>query len=452
MNPRTIPKRANNWQARLLATLALMSCVGMPAAMAADFYVATNGNDSNPGTQASPWRTIRRAGSALSAGDRVIVSAGVYSGQVTVANSGSAENNRVVFEAAVGQSVVVDAGMSGHGFYLLGKNYVTIRGFEIRNAAPAGVLTDFNSSYVVVENCYIHHIDSSSQGDNTGGIRFDGCDNCVARNNVIYDVRVMGTYTQFANGSNSAGIHSFRGSNLRIENNEISRAYNGVYHKQSAGIKGAIIQRNIIRDVTRGTYYSVAGAGDPRHFDQELYENIFYRVTQAVFADPYDADTISRTFRIYNNVFDTDPKDEHGTISIAGFEDVRIRDNIFYVGSQDRSITTFRPSGAPLGWHIAESDRNIFYPVARFATNMYSGQAESTSLSAWQQNTNFDSNSFAADPQFVDRANRNYRLQPGSPGAGTGSIPGENIGAYRLGNEVIGPNRPRPNRPALTVQ
>jgi hypothetical protein len=43
---------------------------------AEDPYVATNDGDSNPGTQAQPWRTIQHAANTLVAGEAVHVSAG----------------------------------------------------------------------------------------------------------------------------------------------------------------------------------------------------------------------------------------------------------------------------------------------------------------------------------------------------------------------------------------
>lgn len=37
------------------------------------YYVATYGNDSNPGTAAQPWRTIQHAANVMVAGDTVFV-------------------------------------------------------------------------------------------------------------------------------------------------------------------------------------------------------------------------------------------------------------------------------------------------------------------------------------------------------------------------------------------
>ena len=42
-------------------TFPLLLLILALTASAEDLYVATNGGDSNPGTQAQPWRTIQRA-------------------------------------------------------------------------------------------------------------------------------------------------------------------------------------------------------------------------------------------------------------------------------------------------------------------------------------------------------------------------------------------------------
>ena len=56
------------------------------------YYVATTGNDSNLGTEASPLRTIQKAADTVSAGDTVLIKAGTYYEQVYIKVSGTAEN------------------------------------------------------------------------------------------------------------------------------------------------------------------------------------------------------------------------------------------------------------------------------------------------------------------------------------------------------------------------
>ena len=42
------------------------------------YYVAPDGNDSNPGTESLPWRTIQKAANNMVAGDTVFIRAWTY--------------------------------------------------------------------------------------------------------------------------------------------------------------------------------------------------------------------------------------------------------------------------------------------------------------------------------------------------------------------------------------
>src|SRR2546430_6653074 len=55
-------RHRNNSIWRIIPVLLLLDalCIARPAS-AAEFHVATNGNDTNPGTQAKPFATLERA-------------------------------------------------------------------------------------------------------------------------------------------------------------------------------------------------------------------------------------------------------------------------------------------------------------------------------------------------------------------------------------------------------
>ena len=61
-------------------------------AHSATYTVSTQGNDKNPGTAQSPWRTIQKAANTAIAGDTVQVQAGTYAERVTFPKSGTASN------------------------------------------------------------------------------------------------------------------------------------------------------------------------------------------------------------------------------------------------------------------------------------------------------------------------------------------------------------------------
>ena len=95
---------------KFLAFVILLACVsgafGQPNS---SFYVATTGNDSNPGTQAAPWRTIQHAADTARAGSTVNVRGGIYEELVSINGSGNATDGFITFRSYPGETAVLDA-------------------------------------------------------------------------------------------------------------------------------------------------------------------------------------------------------------------------------------------------------------------------------------------------------------------------------------------------------
>lgn len=72
------------------------------------YYVDPHGSDSNPGTPAHPFRTLTQAYNAVQAGDVVYLNPGVYLERLTIAKSGTASEPIVLSAApgAIGQVVI----------------------------------------------------------------------------------------------------------------------------------------------------------------------------------------------------------------------------------------------------------------------------------------------------------------------------------------------------------
>ncbi len=71
------------------------------------YYVATTGNDTNPGTFERPWQRIGKAASTMVAGDSALVRGGVYHESVNPAQSGT-ESDPITYVAYDTESVIVD--------------------------------------------------------------------------------------------------------------------------------------------------------------------------------------------------------------------------------------------------------------------------------------------------------------------------------------------------------
>jgi hypothetical protein len=63
------------------------------------FFVSTTGNDSNPGSQAAPWRTVQHAADTARAGSTVNVRGGTYEELVSVNVSGNSSDGFITFRS-----------------------------------------------------------------------------------------------------------------------------------------------------------------------------------------------------------------------------------------------------------------------------------------------------------------------------------------------------------------
>jgi alpha-L-arabinofuranosidase len=104
---------------------------------AADFHVATDGQDSNPGTQAAPLRTIQRAAELAQPGDVVTVHDGVYRERINPPRGGQSDAKRIVYQAAPGEKVEIKGSE-------VVKNWVKVQDDVWKATLPNSFFKDFN--------------------------------------------------------------------------------------------------------------------------------------------------------------------------------------------------------------------------------------------------------------------------------------------------------------------
>lgn len=143
-----------------------------------DYYVALDGNDSNPGTFEQPFRSVQRAIDIAEPGDLVLVRGGVYNiadpaipeAGVNFWKSGGSENNRIRYFAFPGERPVFDFSNIRlrpdpnytYGFLVTGA-YLHLKGFEVRNLpmntrSNIGVSVSGGAHHNIFELFDIHHI------------------------------------------------------------------------------------------------------------------------------------------------------------------------------------------------------------------------------------------------------------------------------------------------------
>src|SRR5712692_3625585 len=185
------------------------------ATRANTFYVATSGNNANPGSKGQPWLTLQHAVDNINPGDTILVESGTYAG-CRIGHSGQ-PGALCTLKADSGASVLVNTPgpANQHNSNIEVElfddtvRYWVIDGFESANSPRYGIdvrITDF----ITVQNCYVH-------GSTLTGIFLAFSDHPLIQTNESAFNGEHGIYD-----SNSGDYPTIRG--------------NRSYHNHSAGI------------------------------------------------------------------------------------------------------------------------------------------------------------------------------------------------------------------------
>jgi alpha-N-arabinofuranosidase len=152
--------RARSYRlATILAGLLLAA-----TARAATYQVSTHGNDANPGTSAAPFRTIQHAADVAQPGDVIIVHAGVYRERVNPPRGGTSDANRIVYEAAPGEKVVITGAEEV-------KQWVRVQGDVWKTTLPNAFFGSFNPYSDLIHGDWF---DPMGRAHHTGEVYLDG--------------------------------------------------------------------------------------------------------------------------------------------------------------------------------------------------------------------------------------------------------------------------------------
>jgi hypothetical protein len=123
------------------------------------YYVATNGDDANPGTLSQPWRTVQHAADMMVAGDTVLIRSGIYNEQIITVHDGDATDGYITFSAYPDETPVIDGtGVeTGNNGFVIENSYIKILGLEIRNWNDGGISV-WTAGFLEISDCKIHHV------------------------------------------------------------------------------------------------------------------------------------------------------------------------------------------------------------------------------------------------------------------------------------------------------
>lgn len=200
--------------------------LGGGLAGAVDYYVSPTGNDNASGSALAPWRTLQRAANAIAPGVTIKVRTGVYREQVGFFAKAGSLASPAVFEAAAGESPVIDGStltVTSNAsalveFYQC--SHLVFRGFEIRNFStstqsitPSGIYLSGTCANLTIEDNLIHSIATNHNNGNAHGIACygdttGGVTQLTIRRNELRDLVLGNSEAMVLNGNVSGFLIS----------------------------------------------------------------------------------------------------------------------------------------------------------------------------------------------------------------------------------------------------
>ena len=184
------------WKNLSMSLVMLATVAAGRSAWATDYYVATTGSDSNPGTMASPFATLQKGANVAVAGDTVYIRAGTYpittpasaGAGIQFTKSGTSDTNRIRYWAYPGEvpvfdftNMVISTTGYTHGFVVTG-SWLHFKGLEIAHV-PMNTFSNNGVDVVTGGNCIfellnMHHNSGNGIfiGKGTGGHLVLNCD------------------------------------------------------------------------------------------------------------------------------------------------------------------------------------------------------------------------------------------------------------------------------------
>lgn len=328
-------------------------CTILPtvAAHAATYYVATTGNNGNPGTEEQPWRTVAYAVGTMAAGDTTYVRGGTYTESVIRFKRSGTANAPIKLLNYPGEKPVIDfvdpaVGKTVTILHSSGQNvamgYITVEGFEIKNGYDGIKFYGMHNS--VIRRNWIH------DNINQGILGIGGHHNLFDRNIINHN----GNFVGCTNGD------------LTPIRTTICNQTHGMYmHGDSYTITNNIIYDNLAIGIQHNG--SPTSAYSPtRHAGPEFAGAANWVIAHNVMAyHSYGSGlliwgSLSNNIRVENNIF-YENQQLHGSssgqgifFSSVGGTGITIRNNYSYASAAG-GIPFLGTSGASEGVHYKQS-------------------------------------------------------------------------------------------------
>lgn len=210
----------------ILLALALLTGISLHPAMveevsaATTYYVATTGDDNNPGTYSQPFATLQKAADTVIAGDIVYLRGGTYypTSRIDFDTSGT-QSDPITFAGYQNEKVIIDGSnvpkedVDWMGLLRIRADWLVLEKFDVKDSASQGIhlkesadnnifrnINSYNnggSGFMSFGysnqflNVIAHHNsdadDPRYEGNNADGISLSRGGNNIVRNSLIYE-------------------------------------------------------------------------------------------------------------------------------------------------------------------------------------------------------------------------------------------------------------------------
>ncbi|MFL6601351.1 MAG: choice-of-anchor Q domain-containing protein [Steroidobacteraceae bacterium] len=464
--------------------LAIFQFDSASAQTGATFYVATTGNDANPGSSAAPWKTIQHAANTVAAGATVDIRGGKYNESVTINVSGSASAGYITFQSFPGETAIVDGtGLKVSGetglINIIDQSYIKVVGLEVRNYAtsstsnvPVGIWITGADSYIQILKNHIHDIKTSAKGCNANalGLAAYGTDGAHAINNLTIDgneldhltlgcseslavdgnVQYWSVTNNIIHDNNNIAIDAIGFENVS-SNTSTDQARDGVisgntvynitsygnpaYGKEYSsdgiycdGCTRVTIERNVIHNTDFGVEVASEWSGKRSSYVTVRNNLIYSNNAAGLTIGGYDSGrggTDHCNF-VNNSFYNDDTKNTGaGEFQIQYYSTNNIfENNIVYAGAQNLFTYGYTSSSG------ITADYNVYYSSGGAANSDWTWKATSyTGYSAYKTASGQDAHSVFANPQYVSLTTPDLHVTAASPAKDAGN---------NLGSTVVG--------------
>jgi hypothetical protein len=464
----------------------------------AQYYVATNGSDSNPGTLAAPFATLQHAASVTQPGDTVFVRQGIYNQLLTPTISGNSAQGPITFTSYPGELATIDG-----------------TGLPIPNGQN-GLITLNGLSYIIIEGFALQNYTTNSRKQVPIGIYVTGAGTGVQIvNNHIERIITTAKTNPHQCGSDALGMAIYGNkapesiNGLVISGNELDQLQTGCSESMSidGNVDGYSVTSNLVHDndnigidsigfekvspnpaydqarngeIRGNTVYKITAYGNPdygNHYGADgiyvdggtqitIEQNVIHNVDLGIeLASEHYARVTNYVTARNNVVYDSNVTG----ISIGGYnkhkggtDSCTIVNNTLFNDDTKQTYTgefqiQFNATNNIFQNNIAyASTQSLFVDnfttseadPATLNTNLYFGidgaakakfiweHTRYTGFTTYQATTGQDASSQFADPLFQSLTTPVLDLQPGSPAFGAGA----NLGISALGTVDIAGN------------